>query len=318
MPNQTKQELRPMTKTTRNLGLTMILASLLIQFPGWADAGPVSLYVANEGDGTVRQFSQSGLDLGVFESGLNAAHNLSVDPAGDLYVSYDNGVNKYSQSGSLLLTISTSFIPGQVQVAANGNLLVNNYYGGDVLQYSQTGQYLSVFCNPGLQRAYYSAFDSQGNLYITDHISGVVERISSTGVDEGKFISNISGVAGIAFDSKGDLYAAIDGILAPDGKDKIVKYSSTGTYLGLITETGLGLPEGLAIGPGGNLYVANSSNNTITEYSPSGTYLGVFADTGLSAPDGIVFSGSVPEPSAILLMAIGVTVASGFLRRRRM
>jgi hypothetical protein len=216
------------------------------------------------------------------------------------------------------MTISTSFVPGQVQEAANGNLLVNNYYGGDVLQYSPTGQFLGIFSNPGLQRAYYSALDSQGNLYITDHISGVVERISSTGVDEGHFLSNILGVAGIAFDSKGDLFAAIDGLLAPDGKDKIVEYSSMGTYLGVITETGLGQPEGLAIGPDGNLYVANNTSNTITDYSTSGTYLGVFADNGLDTPAGIAFSASVPEPStAVLLIMAGVTVPTCLLLRRR-
>jgi hypothetical protein len=290
-----------------------------IFFSSYTHSGEISLYVANEGNGTIRQFSDSGTDLGNFTSGLNAPITVLVDRSGDLFVSNVGDIQEYSPHGNLLLTISTSYSPGQVQVAANGNLLVNNYYGGDVLQYSSTGQYLGIFSNPGLQRAFYSAFDSQGNLYITDHISGIVERISSTGTDEGHFLTNVLGVAGIAFDSRGDLFVAIEGLLAPDGRDKIVEYSANGNYLGLITETGLSQPEGIAIGPDGNLYVANHTNNTITEYSLSGTYLGVFADTGLNEPNGIAFSiASVPEPSsAVLLIISGATVPPCLILRRR-
>ena len=231
------------------------------------------------------------------------------------------GVTEYAPNGSVLLTISTSFLVGQVQISASGNLLVNNYYGGDVLQYSPSGKYLGIFSNPGLERAYFSAFDSQGNLYVTDHFGGVVERISPTGVDKAAFLSNVTGVAGIAFSSKGDLFVAIDGFLAPDGKDKIIEYSATGTYLGLITETGLAVPGGLAVGPDGNLYVANNYNDLITEYSQTGTYLGVFANTGLYQPAGIAFSlSSVPEPSSVVLLIVsGATVTPFMLlwRRRR-
>jgi hypothetical protein len=309
-----------MYKTARIIGLAMTLAMCSLHLQGSAHADGISLYVANEGNGTVRQFSESGTDLGNFVSGLIAPANVSVDRSGNVFVSDFGGqsIQEYSPQGNLLLTISTSFSPGQVQVAANGNLLVNNYYGGDVLQYSPTGQYLGVFCNPGLARAYYSALDSQGNLYITDHgDGGLVRKISPSGIDEGNFISGVGFVAGIAYNSTGDLYVAIDGSLS-GGKDKIVEYSATGTYLGLITETGLGLPEGIALGPDGNLYVANYGNNTIQDFSPSGANLGVFANTGLDGPTGIAFGASVPEPSsAVLLIMAGVTIPTYLILRRR-
>jgi hypothetical protein len=201
-----------------------------------------------------------------------------------------------------------------VQISANGDLLVNNYFGGDIAQYSPTGQYIGIFSNPGLVRAYFSALDSQGNLYVTDFMSGVVRKISSTGVDEGNFISNVAGVTGIAFDSKGDLYVVING-----SQYIILEYSPTGTFLGLIAETGLSSPYGLTFGPDGNIYVANAGNKTITDYTPSGTYLGVFADTGLSLPVGVVFSASVPEPSsAVLLIMAGATIAIGVSVRKRL
>src|SRR5205085_2658883 len=51
-----------------------------------ASTDPV-LYVANERSGTVRRFSASGQDLGVFQSGLAFPDWVSNDQAGNLYVS---------------------------------------------------------------------------------------------------------------------------------------------------------------------------------------------------------------------------------------
>ena len=169
-------------------GNLLMVAATIMVVGGMAprgNAGQVVMYVANTGSGTITEYSQSGSYLGVFASGLDGPGPLTVDRAGDVLVTTVDGFSEYSPSGSQLLSVQTNYTVGQIQVAANGDLLVNNYYGGDVLQYSSTGQYLGVFSNPGLQRANYSALDSQGNLYITDHFSGVIEKISPMGVPEG-------------------------------------------------------------------------------------------------------------------------------------
>lgn len=260
---------------SRSSGLIVLAVGVAMVFASRpADAGQSTLLVGNQYGYNVTEYSPSGSLLGSFVSGVPGAGCLTVGPSGDIYVSSWSGVNVYSPSGALLLDINTGFGPGQAQVAANGDILVNNYYGGDVYAYSSTGQALGIFSNPGLKRAYFSTLDAQGNLYITDQFSGVVEKISPTGVNEGAYISNQPGVTGIAFDSKGDLFACVVGAFASDGRDKIVEYSPTGSFLGVISETGLDTPVGLAIGPNGNLFVANGSNNTITEYTTSGTYLG--------------------------------------------
>ncbi len=307
-----------MTKTTRTLCLTLILAALQILLPAWSHAGTTSLYVANEGNGTVRQFSESGTDLGNFVSGLNAPAYVTKDQAGDLYVSNFGGdsVQEYSPRGTLLLTITTPFQPGDALVTASGTILLADYFGGSIYQYSSTGQSLGVFSNPGLVRADFMTLDSQGNLYVTDFMSGVVRKISPTGVDEGNFLTHVQGIEGITFDSHGNLYATFESQFSYNGTDMIREYSASGQDLGLITSTGLDNPYGITFGPNGNLFVANSGNNTIHEFSPTGADLGVFASTGMNDPRDLVFSSAVPEPSAFLLMAIGVTVGSGFLRRR--
>jgi hypothetical protein len=318
-----------MFKTARILGLAATLAMFSIHLPNWAEAGDISLYVANEDNGTIRHFSQTGTDLGNFATGLNSPAYVSVDRSGDLFVSYSNSVQEYSPQGNILMTISTSFRPGDALVTASGTILVADYFGGSVYQYSSTGQSLGLFCNPGLSRADFMAFDSQGNVYVTDfgpqHTTGVVEKISPTGVDEGKFLNNVGGIEGITFDSHGNLYAAFERGYSYNGTDMIREYSPSGTDLGLITSTGLNFAYDVTFGPDGNLYVANAGSDTlgegistIHEFSPTGTDLGVFASTGLSNARSLVFdAASVPEPSsAVLLIMAGVTVPTCLLLRR--
>ena len=45
-----------------------------------------SLFVANESDGTIHQFSTSGTDLGVFKSGLSSPLNITLDTANNFYL----------------------------------------------------------------------------------------------------------------------------------------------------------------------------------------------------------------------------------------
>jgi sugar lactone lactonase YvrE len=312
-----------MFKRVRNFVLTMTVAICCAGLSPLAHGGGVTVYVANQSSGTVSEYSGSGTYLGNLASGLNDPDYVTVDRSGDVFVSVYGGqsIQEYSPQGNLLLTIPVSYSPGQVQVAANGNLLVSDYFGSNVFQYSPTGEYLGVFSSLGLSRAGTSTLDSSGNLYIADFDrsddGGLIRKISPTGVDLGNFATGVGPVGGIAFNSTGDLYAVISG--TPFGvKDMIVEYSATGVYLGVLTESGLDQPGGIAIGPDGNLYVANYGNNTIEEFSPSGVDLGVFASTGLNGPTGIAIS-SVPEPSsAVLLITAGLTILTyGTVRRRR-
>jgi hypothetical protein len=60
-----------------------------------------------------------------------------------------------------------------------------------------------------------------------------------------------------------------------------------------LTGATLNNPRGIAIDAAGNIYVANTGNNTISEYNSIGTYLGTFG-TGatMSLPKDLVFDSS--------------------------
>ena len=69
--------------------------------------------------------------------------------------------------------------------------------------------------------------------------------------------------------------------------------------------TALSFPYGMAFDRAGNMYVANSGNNTIHEFGPTGKDLGTFASTGLIEPFGLVF-----DSSGNLFVANGYPLAS--------
>lgn len=287
-------------------------------YAGLIRADDLSLFVANESSGTIRQISTTGADLGVLIPGLKSPVNITLDSANNLYIPNYTGasVQEFSPQGSLIRTFATSFQPGDTSIAADGTVLINDYYGGAVYKYSSSGQYEGLFAKLNLSRADFSVFDASGNLYVSSFLAGVIRKISPDGTTQSNFVTGAYGVGGMVFDSMGNLYASFDGPYSSAGHDMIRKYSSTGVDLGaIVTTTGLSRPAGMAFGPDGILYVANWGNNTIHEFSPSGTDLGVFATTGLGAPRDLAFSTTVvPEPMSLSLIGFGF---AGLILRRR-
>ena len=92
---------------------------------------------------------------------------------------------------------------------------------------------------------------------------------------------------------------AAAGLLVGDRTgDSILRYDdATGAFLGVFVASGSGgldTPQGMAIGPDGNLYVSSQSTAQILRYNgTTGAFLGVFVDAGtggLSSPFDIVFN----------------------------
>jgi hypothetical protein len=104
----------------------------------------------------------------------------------------------------------------------------------------------------------------------------------SPGGGSSTLTNGFGSVAGLAFDSAGNLYAATT--------DGIVKFTPGGAQ-SVFASTGLDNVTGIAFDPSGNLYAANNGNNTIEKFTPSGSG-SVFASTGLNRPEGIAFDGA--------------------------
>jgi DNA-binding beta-propeller fold protein YncE len=159
---------------------------------------------------------------------------------------------------------------------------------------------------------------------------GTIEEFNSSGV--GTLFASFGALyegyplwpepTGLAFNSAGNLFVATE--FNPTQYRMYSQYtieefnsSGVGTLVANTVgnqPTGLNQPQGMAFDSAGNLYVANYGNNTIEEFNTSGVGT-TFASSGLDNPQDIAIQ--VPEPSTWAMVAMGLGVVFGGLRRSR-
>jgi hypothetical protein len=159
----------------------------------------------------------------------------------------------------------------------------------------------------------YLAFDSLGNLYVTDQqINCAVRKIDPSGTTittfagkpgdcgffgDGKVATKakLSFPLGLAFDSQGNLYISDVGnnrVRKVDTSGKITTVAGTGRCGfsgdgGAATSAQLCFPTGVAVDRAGNLYIGDAGNNRIRKVNSSGT-ITTLAGTGDSSFNGHV------------------------------
>lgn len=196
-------------------------------------------------------------------------------------------------SGALTQNLKgNGLINGQgVVVGPNGNLLVVNESGNNVLQYNATtGAYLGVFGTTSTSSRPIE-IGPDGNVDVGG--DNMVERFDGmTSAYLGIFASGngLNSVSGLAFDAAGNTYAgnAVSG--------GVRKFSSSGAFISNFT-SGQPTRAGAIIFNGTHLLVANtfgnggpSWGNQILEFDANGTLLGDFASGAmLDGPNGMKF-----------------------------
>ncbi len=271
-------------------------ASLITPYAVTVDSSG-NIYIVENGDSDIRKVTVStniittivGTGLAGFggdgsaatKASLNFPTGLALDSSGNIYIadSLNNRVRKVTGS-----TIST--------IAGNGVLS----YSGD------GGPGTSAQLNTPLN----VAVDSSGNFYFSDTANNVVRKVSASGA-----ISTIAGTGtagysgdggsptaaqlnrprGIAVDTSGNIYIAdsqnarvrkISG-----GSISTVAGSGTAGYGGdggAATAAQLYVPIGVAVDAGGNLYIADFTNNRVRKVS--GGTITTVAGNGLAGYSG--------------------------------
>jgi WD40 repeat protein len=265
-----------------------------------------NLFVAGVGTGPynssgyIAQITPGGAKS-TFASGLTPPFGLAFDNAGNLFVSEYN-----SQNGAGYIVEYTS---GTWRVFASmfsrHNGLAFNSAGylfeadtdGNIYSFTPGGM-RSTFAS-GLNEPTALAFNSAGDLFAADN-SGNIYNIT-----QGKrtFASGLSHPEGLAFNSAGDLFVAAGG-----GSSVIYEFTPDGAQSTFAS--GLFYAYGLAFNSAGDLFVAAS--DSIIEITPDGAQ-STFA-SGLHQALGVAFQ-PVPEPSALGLLAVGITAL--LVRRHR-
>ena len=157
------------------------------------------------------------------------------------------------------------------------------------------------------------AVDAGGNVYVADSTNNTIRKLTPMGTNW--LVTTLAGQAGVKgtndgtgsaarFDSPAGV--AVDGLtnlyVADTGNDTIRKLTLTGTNWVVTTLAGLAgssgnsdgtnsaaqfaSPFGVAVDAGGNVYVADTTNNTIRKLTPTGTNWVVTTLAGVAGSSG--------------------------------
>lgn len=131
---------------------------------------------------------------------------------------------------------------GNVYVANHGGMFDPNHnlYAGTIEKFSPMGTDLGAFAT-GLSGPFGLAFDSLGNLFVSNTESSTIEKITPNGGRSVFANAGLNNPKGLAFDSAGNLY------VANAGSNTVAKFTPAG--VGSVFATGLDNPTFIAIGP---------------------------------------------------------------------
>jgi sugar lactone lactonase YvrE len=309
-----------------------------------------SFYIADSANNRVRKVDASGTITTVAGTGIptGSIDGEGGNPADDL------GDGSPAAGATLNL-------PWDVATDLFGNLYVADYNNNRIREIDAAGNITTVAGNgtpaysgdngPAASAALHSpsgvTVDGGGNLYIADSANNRVRKVAGSGI-----ITTVAGTGtagyygdggpatnaqlqnpdGVALDADGNLY------ISDSGNQRIRRVNTLGVITtfagsgsagysgdgGPAASASLNRPRGVALDPGGNLYIADQGNNRIrevalaaspaavggvAEYSPTAPGP-VATRRDLSTPGRLAFAGAVA--AGVLLLA-----AAGWLVARR-
>jgi DNA-binding beta-propeller fold protein YncE len=231
-------------------------------------------------------------------------------------------------------------LPQGIAVDASGNIYVADYGNDTIRKITSAGVVTTLAgtagvwgstdgTGPAASFAYPGGItvDASGNDYVADTWNDTIRKITSAGV-----VTTLAGTAGIqgstdgtgsaasftypqgiAVDARGDIY------VADYGNDTIRKVTSAGVVTTLAGTAGtqgstdgtgsaasFHLPEGIAVDASGNVYVADTYNDTIRKVTSAGVVTTLAGTAGIhGSSDGTGPAASFAYPGGIAVDASG-------------
>jgi streptogramin lyase len=235
--------------------------------------------------------------------GLNLPGSLAIDSAGDVLVAnYFGGVlSKFSGSGAALAAngITGVGLHESYGIAVDGAddvwvtneqsvTAANNHHLGSVSEFSPAGVELSGdgYTGGGVYYPVAAAADANGTVWVADYGSSAATLLAH----DGSGISGSSGFggAGLPFPSAVALDGGLNAWFAVQGG--VARVTPAGVVSGYACCAG---PDGVAVDPSGDVWVADYSASAVVELSPDGSVLHrTVLLNGNGGPQGIAVDGA--------------------------
>jgi tripartite motif-containing protein 71 len=284
-------------------------------FPyGVALDGAGNVYVADDSNDRVvkltaqLQFAGAWGDFGSKPGQLAFPRALASDPAGDTYVAdtANDRIEVFDPEGDYLRTLGISArgpglltAPRGLAIDPTGQLLVSDTDGNRIERFAPgSDAYVGQWTLAGGHFAdfYYPAgigVDPRGSIYVADEGNERLVRLWGEGTYRGEIGgptelggAQLAGAGSVAVSSASD-----DTYVADTNHSRVLVYGPEGSLLakwgagegdgaaGSGTR-GFNHPQGLAIAPTGNVYVADTGNDRIVELSSIGDVLDEWGSKG--------------------------------------
>jgi DNA-binding beta-propeller fold protein YncE len=287
----------------------------------------------------VQRYNSAGTLVQTITGAGSGPIGASLTPDGNLVItttfngiSATAGVDIFNAGGSQIASFLTPAVGANVDIGvfANGVLAIPDHAYGTIQEYKQDGTFVRTVSVAGLYLSFGCTVGSDNILYVAGLNSegggsNSIARITQDGsvlasFNLGFHPSDLVRAADGTFYVAGYLDEPLFGIY----HDVMVHHlSATGTDLNDFPIGSTDFFSGIALSADGqSLYVSTMHSSAIEQFSLSGTELsGGFALSSPSSPlfltvvPGVI--ASVPEPSSVAMVIIGLGVSGWFAARRR-